>query len=128
MVRIVGIEIPEEKRVEVALTAIFGIGRSSSQKILKAAEIDLNKKTKDLTDSEISKIRSIIEDDHKTEGDLRSEISQNIERLKTIGSYRGTRHSKNLPVRGQRTRTNARTKRGKKVTVGSGRKRGMEKT
>jgi len=128
MVRILGIQLPAKKRMEVALTYIYGIGIHRSNLILKTAGIDLNKRTDDLTEDEANKIREIIEKEFHVEGDLRREISTNVKRLKEIGSYRGDRHKKNLPVRGQNTRTNARTKRGKKVTVGSGRKKSTEKT
>lgn len=128
MVRIAGIEIPNEKRIEVALTYIFGLGLTSSRKILSETKIDPNTRAAKLSSEELEKIRQIITAKYLIEGDLKSEISQNVKRLKEIGTYRGSRHSKNLPVRGQRTRTNARTKRGKKVTVGSGRKKAAEKT
>jgi len=128
MVRLVGIEIPNEKRIEVALTYIFGIGVNLSRKILAEAKVDPNIRAAKLSSEELEKIRQILTTKYQIEGDLRSEISQNIKRLKEIGTYRGSRHSKNLPARGQRTRTNARTKRGKKVTVGSGRKKAAEKT
>lgn len=123
MARIAGVDLPKEKRVEVALTYIYGIGRSLSKQILRKAKIDPNKRTKTLTDEEISSIRSIIEREHKVEGDLRKEVSTNIKRLVEIGSYRGMRHKKGLPVRGQRTRTNARTKKGPRRTVGVKRKK-----
>ena len=128
MVRILGIQLPAKKRMETALTYLYGIGNHRSKLILKTAGIDLNKRTDDLTEEEVNKIREIIEKEFHVEGDLRREISTNVKRLKEIGSYRGDRHKKNLPVRGQNTRTNARTKRGKKVTVGSGRKKMSEKT
>lgn len=128
MVRILGIQLPAKKRMETALTYIYGVGHTRSRLILKTAGIDLNKRTDDLTEDEVTKIREIIEKEYHVEGDLRREISMNIKRLKEIGSYRGDRHKKNLPVRGQNTRTNARTKRGKRVTVGSGRKKATEKT
>lgn len=128
MARIVGINIPEEKRIEVALTYIFGIGRKNAKKILTIAQISPDKRTKELTSDELDKIREVIEKNHKIEGDLRMLINQNIKRLKEIGSYRGIRHEKKLPVRGQRTKTNARTKRGKRICVGSGRKAAAEKT
>jgi len=128
MVRISGVEIPDDKRIEIALTSIFGIGKSSAKRILFESGIDRDKKSRDLKEEEIGKIRDIIENDYKTEGELKTEIVANINRLKDIGSYRGQRHSKNLPVRGQRTKTNARTKRGRRMTVGSGRKKGLEKT
>lgn len=122
MARIAGVTLPKEKRIEIALTYIFGIGRSQSQNILEQAKINFDKKVQDLSENEEQKLRTIIADEYTTEGDLRREIQGNIERLKRIGSYRGLRHRRGLPVRGQRTKTNARTKRGKKVTMGSGRK------
>ena len=128
MARMAGINIPDNKRIEIALTYIFGVGKSLSGKILKSAKINPDIRTSKLNEEELDRIREIIEKNHKIEGNLRLEISQNIRRLKDIGSYRGERHSKNLPVRGQRTKTNARTKRGKRVTISSGRKRGLEKT
>ncbi len=128
MIRIAGVNIPENKRVLIALTYIKGIGKSKSIDILSEAGIDKNKKAKDISEDQIEKIRQIIEKNHVVEGDLRVDTLNNIKRLKNIGSYRGTRHIKGLPVRGQRTKTNARTKRGKKVTVGSGRKKAAEKT
>lgn len=128
MARISGINIPDNKQAFIALTYIYGIGAESSKSILKVCKIDGSKVAKDLSDSEIEKIRNILSSKYKVEGDLRLEVSQNIKRLKDINSYRGTRHTKALPVRGQRTKTNARTKRGKKVTVGSGRKAVAQKT
>ncbi len=128
MVRILGVQLPANKRMEIALTYLYGVGCYRSQEILKTAGIDLNKRTDALTEGEATRIREIIEGEYHVEGDLRREISTNIKRLKEIGSYRGSRHKKNLPVRGQSTKTNARTKRGKKVNVGSGRKRATEKT
>jgi small subunit ribosomal protein S13 len=122
MARIAGINLPNEKRLEIALTYLFGIGLSLSQKILTELKIDPNIRVKDLDENDLEKIRQYIGKRYRVEGDLRTEISQNIKRLKETGSYRGSRHSHNLPARGQRTKTNARTKRGKKVTVGSGRK------
>jgi small subunit ribosomal protein S13 len=124
--RIAGVDLPKQKRSEIGLTYIYGIGRSSSQKILTKAGVDLNKHVNDLTDEEVSKIRSIITSDYKVEGALRSEIQMNIKRLTDIGSYRGIRHRKGLPVRGQRTRTNARTRKGKRKTV-AGRKKAIAK-
>jgi len=112
MARIAGITLPPEKRVEVGLTYIYGIGRSRANKILEEARIDKNKKVKELTEDEISKIRQIIEKREKIEGDLRKEVSMDIKRLIDIGCYRGMRHKRNLPVRGQRTKTNARTRKG----------------
>lgn len=128
MARIEGVNLPGGKRIEVGLTYIFGIGLSTSQKILKETGVDPNVRVKDLSDSEASKIREAIEGKIMVEGDLKRDVSQNLRRLKEIGSYRGGRHAVGLPVRGQRTKTNARTKRGKKVTVGSGRKKSAEKT
>jgi len=112
MARIAGITLPPEKRIEIGLTYIFGIGRSKSNAILDQAKIDKNKKVKALSEDEVNKIRQIIEKREKIEGDLRKEISQNIKRLIDIGCYRGMRHKRKLPVRGQRTRTNARTRKG----------------
>jgi small subunit ribosomal protein S13 len=124
--RIAGVDLPKQKRSEIGLTYIYGIGRSSSQKILTKAGVDLNKHVNDLTDEEVAKIRSIITSDYKVEGALRSEVQMNIKRLTDIGSYRGIRHRKGLPVRGQRTRTNARTRKGKRKTV-AGRKKAIAK-
>jgi small subunit ribosomal protein S13 len=112
MARIAGVTLPPEKRIEVGLTYIYGIGRSKSNKILEEAKIDKNKKVKTLSEDEINKIRQIIEKREKIEGDLRKEVSQNIKRLIDIGCYRGLRHKRRLPVRGQRTKTNARTRKG----------------
>ncbi len=112
MARIAGITLPTEKRVEIGLTYIFGIGRSKSNKILQEAKIEKDKKVKDLTEEDVKKIREIIEKREKIEGDLRSEVTQVIKRLVDISSYRGLRHKRRLPVRGQRTKTNARTRRG----------------
>lgn len=128
MARIAGVNIPDNKRIEIALTYIFGIGRSSSSKILDTLKIDKNTRTKDLASGDLEKIRMAIEKDRNIEGDLRLEVNQNVKRLKEIGAYRGERHNKKLPVHGQRTKTNARTKRGKRITVGSGRKPAAEKT
>ena len=129
MPRILGINIPEEKRIEIALTYIRGVGVFSSRKILKSAKIDLDKRAKDITLEESSKIQKIIEKEYKAEGELRRIIMMNIKRLKEIGSYRGTRHTKGLPTRGQRTKTNNRTVRGNvRRTAGSGRKNASEKT
>src|SRR3990167_9226824 len=110
MPRILGIDIPKEKRIEAALPYIYGIGPTISREILKQANIDCNRRAKDLTEEEIARITSIVQTNYVTEGDLRREISQNIKRLIEIGSYRGSRHRKGLPVRGQRSRTNARTR------------------
>lgn len=128
MARILGVNIPDNKRIEIALTYIYGIGRFSASSILKKINIDPNRKTNDLTGKEIEQIKNLVEKDHKIEGDLRMEVSQNIKRLKEINAWRGVRHSKKLPVRGQRTKTNARTKRGRRVCVGSGRRPAAEKT
>lgn len=114
--RIAGVDLPKEERIETGLTRIFGIGRSSSQKILGVTGIDPNKRVKNLTHEEGIKIRTIIENNYNVEGDLRREVSMNIRRLMDIGSFRGSRHKVGLPVRGQRTRTNARTRKGRKGT------------
>ena len=118
MPRIVGVDIPKEKRVEIALGYIYGIGRVTSNRILKAANISPDKRAKDLTEEEVARLSSILQKDYKVEGDLRREISANIKRLIDIGTYRGLRHRRGLPVRGQRTRTNARTRKGPRKTVG----------
>lgn len=126
--RILGITLPDEKRMEIALTAIFGIGRSRAHSILLESKVDFGKKAKELTMDEENQIRSVIEKGgFKIEGDLKREVSGNIKRLKDIKSYRGTRHTKRLPARGQRTKTNARTLKGAKKTMGSGRRK-AEKT
>ena len=117
MARIAGIDLPRDKRVLIGLTYIYGIGRPTSEKVLAKASIDVNTRVKDLTEEEVAKLRSILEDDHLIEGDLRREIAMNIKRLQDIGSYRGIRHRKRLPVRGQKTKTNARTVKGPKRTV-----------
>ena len=114
MARIAGIDLPKEKVVHVALTYIFGVGSSSSAKILREAGIEPNVRVKDLTDQEVGAIRTAMENNCKVEGDLRKEVSMNIKRLVDLGAYRGLRHRKNLPVRGQRTKTNARTRKGPK--------------
>ena len=122
MARIAGVNIPDNKRTEIALTAIYGIGRSQAKKIVGFAGIDKNRKVKDLSEQEINALRDGVEKGGMLiEGDLRRARSQDIKALKDIDSYRGTRHKRNLPVRGQRTKTNARTKRGKRKTMGSGR-------
>lgn len=118
MPRIVGVDIPKEKRVEMSLTYIYGIGRALSNRILKIANISPDKRAKDLTEEEVARLSSIIQKDYKVEGDLRREIAANIKRLIDVGAYRGLRHRKSLPVRGQRTRTNARTRKGPRKTVG----------
>ena len=120
--RILGITIPDEKRVEIGLTALFGVGRPRAHKILDQAKVPYGKKSKDLTADEENAIRSIVEG-FKIEADLKREVSANIKRLKDIQSYRGSRHAKRLPARGQRTKTNARTLKGVKKTMGSGRKK-----
>lgn len=122
MARLLGIQIPDNKRIEYALTFLYGIGWSTSAKILSQVKVDKNKQVKDLTESDMKKIIEVIEKNYKIEGDLREEITGDIKRLKEINSYRGLRHIRNLPVRGQRTRSNARTKRGKRKTVGALRK------
>ena len=118
MPRIVGVDVPKEKRIEIALSYIYGIGRSLSNKILKVANVNPDKRAKDLTEEEVARLSSIIQKDYKVEGDLRRDISGNIKRLIDIGTYRGLRHRRGLPVRGQRTRTNARTRKGPRKTVG----------
>lgn len=128
-IRIAGVTIPNEKRVEVALTYIFGIGLAKSQKILKQANVNPDTRVKDLSEGDVNKLRIIIEKENKVEGDLRREVSSHIKYLKEIGCYRGSRHAKGLPARGQRTKTNSRTVRGnKRVTVGSGKKPPAQKT
>ncbi|HVN24301.1 MAG TPA: 30S ribosomal protein S13 [Syntrophorhabdales bacterium] len=116
MARIAGVDIPRDKRIEVALTYVYGIGRPLSKKILAEAGIDVNKRTNALSDEEVAKIREIIERNLKVEGDLRKEMTMNIKRLMDIGCYRGLRHRRSLPVRGQRTRTNSRTRKGPRKT------------
>ena len=122
MARIAGVDIPSNKRGEIALTYIFGIGRSTAQKILTAAEVDWDKKAQDWTDDEQNAIRNVIGDTFKVEGELRSEIQMNIKRLQDIGTYRGIRHRIGLPVRGQQTKNNARTRKGRKKTVANKKK------
>ena len=117
MARIAGVDLPRNKRMEVALTYIYGVGRSSSRKILAEANIDLNKKTDAISDDEIARIRSVLDQGYKVEGDLRREVSLHVKRLMDLGTYRGLRHRRNLPVRGQRTHTNARTRKGPRKTV-----------
>lgn len=118
MARIAGIDLPKEKRIDIALSYIYGIGRPLAAKILSQTPIDPGKRVKDLTESEVNLLRDIITKNYKVEGDLRKEVAQNIRRLIEIGSYRGLRHKRGMPVRGQRTRTNARTRKGPKRTVG----------
>lgn len=128
MARIAGVDLPVGKRVEIGLTYIYGIGRSLSNDILAKAQVDPDKRVRELTESEVSLLRDIIDREYLVEGDLRREVQMNLKRLQEIGCYRGLRHRRNLPVHGQRTRTNARTKRGPKKTVaGRGRRRGMKK-
>lgn len=117
MARIAGVDLPKEKRVEIGLTYIYGIGRTNSNKILEKAGINPDTRVKDLTESEVNNLRSVIDTDYMVEGDLRREVNLSIKRLIEIGSYRGTRHRRGLPVRGQKTKTNARTRKGPKRTV-----------
>jgi small subunit ribosomal protein S13 len=117
MARIAGIDLPRDKRVLIGLTYLYGIGRPTSQKILEKVNIDVNTRIKDLTEDEVSKLRTILEEEYLIEGDLRREVGMNIKRLQDIGSYRGIRHRKRLPVRGQKTKTTARTVKGPKRTV-----------
>ncbi|MCX8038532.1 MAG: 30S ribosomal protein S13 [Candidatus Sumerlaeia bacterium] len=118
MARVAGIDLPRDKRVEIGLTYVFGIGRTLSNRVLKQAGVNPDTRVRDLTEAEVSRINAIIAANYKVEGDLRREINQNIKRLMDIGCYRGLRHRKGLPVRGQRTRTNARTRKGPAKTVG----------
>nr|WP_290667294.1 30S ribosomal protein S13 [Ardenticatena sp.] len=126
MARIAGVDLPRDKRIEVALTYIYGIGRSRSLEILRKAEVDPDVRVKDLSEDEIARLRMVIDRDYKVEGDLRREVNLNIKRLIEIGTYRGLRHRRGLPVRGQRTRTNARTRKGPRKTV-PGKKRSRAK-
>jgi small subunit ribosomal protein S13 len=126
MARIAGVDIPREKRVVIALTYIYGLGRSKSQEVLAATQIDESIRVKDLDETQVNRLREYIDRNYVVEGDLRREVSMNIKRLIEIGSYRGIRHRRNLPVRGQRTRTNARTRRGVRKTV-AGKKRATKK-
>jgi small subunit ribosomal protein S13 len=128
MARIAGVDLPRNKCIEIGLTYIYGIGRKTSDEILEKAGVDARKLDTDLTEAELAAIRDVVDREYVVEGDLRREVQMNIKRLIEIGSYRGLRHRHNLPVRGQRTRTNARTKRGPKKTVpGRGRRRGSKK-
>jgi small subunit ribosomal protein S13 len=128
MARIAGVTIPNEKRIVIALTYVYGVGRSTAEKVLKQTGIDEDTRTKDLTEDQINKIRGVLEKDRRLEGELRRDVLSNIKRLKDVGAYRGVRHMKKLPVRGQRTRTNSRTIRGNvRKTMGSG-KRLLTKT
>ena len=122
MARIAGVDLPRDKRVEVGLTYVYGVGRSTAKKILKEADVDLNTKVRDLAEGEVSAIRTYVDRNVQVEGDLRREVNQNIRRLIDIGSYRGIRHRRGLPVRGQRTKTNARQRKGPKPAIG-GRKK-----
>ena len=122
MDRIAGVDLPREKRVEIGLTYIYGIGRVSSNRILEAANVDPNTRVRDLTDEEVKRISAVIDETQTVEGDLRREIALNIKRLQEIGCYRGIRHRKGLPVRGQKTKTNARTRKGPKRTVANKKK------
>ena len=126
MARIAGVDLPKNKRAEIGLTYIYGIGRTTAQEILGKANVDVNKRVGELNDEEVSAIRAIIQADYKVEGAMRSEVQMNIKRLMDIGCYRGLRHRKGLPARGQRTRTNARTRKGKRKTV-AGKKKALEK-
>ena len=123
MARIAGVDLPRNKRVEYALRYIFGIGLNSAQKILTEAEVNFDTRSKDLTEDEINRIKEIIDKSYKVEGELRSEVTASIKRLMDIGSYKGLRHRRGLPVNGQRTKTNARTRKGPKKTVGAKRKK-----
>ena len=122
MARIAGVDLPREKRVEIGLTYIYGIGRVSSNKILEAANVDPSTRVKDLTDDEVKRISAVIDETMMVEGDLRRDVALNIKRLQEIGCYRGIRHRKGLPVRGQKTKTNARTRKGPKRTVANKKK------
>lgn len=128
MARISGVTIPDSKQVQIALTYVYGIGPRTSAEILKKSNVEPDVRVKDLTDAEIARIQDIINNDHTVEGELQRIVTGNIKRLKDINSYRGLRHASSLPVRGQRTRTNARTRRGKKVTVGGTAKKAVAKT
>lgn len=122
MARIEGVDLPGNKRVEIGLTYLYGIGRNTARKILSETNIDLDRKVKDLTDDEVVKIRDVIEKNYQVEGDLRRKLAMNIKRLVDIGSYRGMRHRRSLPARGQRTRTNARTRKGPRRAIGTKKK------
>ena len=122
MARIAGVDLPREKRIEIGLTYIYGIGLTSSKRILKAAGVNPDTRVKDLTDDEVKELAQVISDSQMVEGDLRREIAMNIKRLQEIGCYRGIRHRKNLPVRGQKTKTNARTRKGPRKTVANKKK------
>ena len=122
MARIAGVDLPREKRIEIGLTYIYGIGRTSANRILEAANVDPNTRVRDITDEEVKRISAVIDETQTVEGDLRREIALNIKRLQEIGCYRGIRHRKGLPVRGQKTKTNARTRKGPKRTVANKKK------
>lgn len=126
MARIAGVDLPRDKRVEISLTYIYGIGRTASRKILAVANVDRDTRVRDLAETEVARLREVIDRNFRVEGDLRREIAMNIKRLQEIGCYRGIRHRKNLPVRGQRTRTNARQRRGARKTV-AGKRRSRAK-
>ena len=126
MARIAGVDLPRDKRVEISLTYIFGIGRTTSVEILNRAEVDPNTRVRDLAETDVARLREVIDRNYRVEGDLRREVAMNIKRLQEIGCYRGIRHRKNLPVHGQRTRTNARQRRGARKTV-AGRRRARAK-
>ena len=128
MARIAGVDLPPNKRIEIALTYIYGIGRSQSVKILTAAAISFDTKVRDLNDEEVNKIRKLIEEQYRVEGDLRKEVTMNIKRLMEIGSYRGLRHRRGLPVRGQRTKTNGRTRKGPRRGAVAVKKKSAAKT
>jgi len=129
MARIAGVNIPDHKSIEISLTYVYGIGLSTSQKMLEATGVDPQTRTKEVSEEDLNKLRDIIEKKYRVEGDLRHEVKMNVRRLKEIGSYRGSRHSKGLPVHGQRTKTNTRTVRGNvRRTAGSGRRGSAEKT
>lgn len=128
MARISGVTIPSEKQIQIALTYIYGIGPKFAQSILAAAKVEPTTRVKDLTEAEEQRIRDVIDKDYVTEGDLQRQVTNNIKRIKDINSYRGLRHKSGLPVRGQRTRTNARTRKGKAVTVGGTQKKAASKT
>ena len=128
MARVVGVDLPRDKRIEVGIQAVFGIGKTRAKEILAKAGVNPDQRVRDLTDEEVSKLSRVIENDYKVEGDLRREVTANVKRLMDINCYRGLRHRHGLPVNGQRTRTNARTKRGVRKTVaGRGQRRGMAK-
>lgn len=128
MARISGVTIPSEKQIWVALTYVYGIGETTSRKVLEKAKVELTVRTKDLNDAEIARIQEVINSEHVVEGELQRVVTGNIKRLKDIGAYRGLRHKNNLPSRGQRTKTNARTRRGKKLAVGGAQPKSASKT